>query len=108
MKIAVLKGTSLIITSLLTTTVLANDSLVSRAVSQVDVSLNSGIIAQAEQQANSNGTLDARVSQLEQKMSQVRTQTALGAYGAQTASARPQNEGCGLFFHSRYGCMESI
>lgn len=68
MKIDVLKGTSLLITSLLTTTILADDSL------------------------------DTRVGQLEQKMSQVRTQTALGAYGAQTASARPQNDGWGLFF----------
>jgi hypothetical protein len=36
---------------------------------------------------------DSRINMLEQQMKQVRTETAVGTYGARTASARPSNEG---------------
>lgn len=42
--------------------------------------------------------MDSRVTQLENQMQQVRTETAMGTYGAQTASARPEVGGCGWFF----------
>jgi len=42
--------------------------------------------------------MDSRVTQLENQMQQVRTETAMGTYGAQTASARPEVDGYGWFF----------
>ena len=41
--------------------------------------------------------MDSRVAELENKMTQVRTETASGKYGAQTASARAEVDGEGLF-----------
>lgn len=42
--------------------------------------------------------MDSRVTQLENQMQQVRTETAMGTYGANTASARPEVDGHGWFF----------
>ena len=42
--------------------------------------------------------MDSRVSQLENQMSQVRTETAMGTYGANTATARAEVDGQGWFF----------
>lgn len=42
--------------------------------------------------------MDSRVTQLENQMQQVRTETAMGTYGAQTASARAEVDGYGWFF----------
>jgi hypothetical protein len=57
--------------------------------------------------------MDTRVSQLEQQMKQVRTETAMGTYGATTAPARPAVEGHGfkfafdiLYWHTRMGGTE--
>ncbi|MDN3507672.1 MAG: Lpg1974 family pore-forming outer membrane protein [Simkaniaceae bacterium] len=57
--------------------------------------------------------MDTRVSQLEQQMNQVRTETAMGTYGATTAPARPAVEGHGfkfafdiLYWHTRMGGTE--
>jgi len=43
--------------------------------------------------------MDSRVTQLENQMQQVRTETAMGTYGAQTASARAEVDGYGWFFN---------
>ncbi len=40
---------------------------------------------------------DSRITQLEQQMKQVRTENAMGTYGAKTASARPDVDGNGWF-----------
>ena len=57
--------------------------------------------------------MDTRVSQLEQQMKQVRTETAMGTYGATTAPARPAVDGHGfkfafdiLYWHTRMGGTE--
>lgn len=57
--------------------------------------------------------MDSRVSQLENQMQQVRTETAIGTYGAQTATARAEVDGYGWFFtfdvlywHSKVGGTE--
>ena len=42
--------------------------------------------------------IDSRVTQLENQMQQVRTETAMGTYGAQTATARAEVDGYGWFF----------
>lgn len=42
--------------------------------------------------------MDSRVTQLENQMQQVRTETAMGTYGAKTATARPEVDGRGIFF----------
>lgn len=42
--------------------------------------------------------MDSRVTQLENQMQQVRTETAMGTYGAQTATARAEVDGYGWFF----------
>lgn len=42
--------------------------------------------------------MDSRVTQLENQMSQVRTETAMGTYGANTATARAEVDGYGWFF----------
>ena len=42
--------------------------------------------------------LDCRVTQLENQMQQVRTETAMGTYGPKTASARPEINGYGWLF----------
>jgi len=57
--------------------------------------------------------MDSRVSQLENQMQQVRTETAMGTYGAQTAIARPEVDGRGwfltldiLYWHAKVGGTE--
>jgi len=57
--------------------------------------------------------MDSRVSQLENQMQQVRTETAMGTYGAQTATARPEVDGRGwfltldvLYWHGKVGGTE--
>ncbi len=57
--------------------------------------------------------MDARVSQLENQMKQVRTETAMGTYGAQTATARAEVDGFGwfitadvLYWHAKVGGTE--
>lgn len=57
--------------------------------------------------------MDSRVSQLESQMQQVRTETAMGTYGAQTATARPEVDGRGwfltldiLYWHAKVGGTE--
>jgi len=57
--------------------------------------------------------MDSRVSQLENQMQQVRTETAMGTYGAQTATARPEVDGRGwfltldvLYWHAKVGGTE--
>lgn len=57
--------------------------------------------------------MDSRVSQLEDQMQQVRTETAMGTYGAQTATARPDVDGRGwflsfdiLYWHAKVGGTE--
>lgn len=42
--------------------------------------------------------MDSRVTQLESQMQQVRIETAMGTYGAQTATARAEVDGYGWFF----------
>lgn len=42
--------------------------------------------------------MDSRVTQLENQMQQVRTETAMGTYGAKTATARAEVDGYGWFF----------
>lgn len=44
------------------------------------------------------GDADSRINMLEQQMKQVRTETAVGTFGAKTASARPSNEGTDYYF----------
>lgn len=44
------------------------------------------------------GDTDTRINMLEQQMKQVRTETAVGTYGAKTASARPVNDGSEFYF----------
>ena len=57
--------------------------------------------------------LDSRVTQLENQMQQVRTETAMGTYGPKTASARPEINGYGwlfafdvLYWHPKVGGTE--
>ncbi len=57
--------------------------------------------------------MDTRVTQLENQMQQVRTETAIGTYGAQTATARPEVDGYGwnftvnaLYWHAKVGGTE--
>ena len=57
--------------------------------------------------------MDSRVTQLESQMSQVRTETAMGTYGANTASARAEVDGRGwfitadvLYWHAKVGGTE--
>jgi len=57
--------------------------------------------------------MDSRVSELENQMQQVRTETAMGTYGAQTATARPEVDGHGwylsldiLYWHAKVGGTE--
>ena len=57
--------------------------------------------------------MDSRVTQLENQMQQVRTETAMGTYGAQTASARAEVDGYGwlftfdvLYWHAKVGGTE--
>ena len=57
--------------------------------------------------------MDSRVTQLENQMQQVRTETAMGTYGAQTATARPEVDGRGwfltldvLYWHAKVGGTE--
>ncbi|MCP5503985.1 MAG: MOMP family protein [Chlamydiales bacterium] len=52
----------------------------------------------ASSTVNAAMDMDSRVTQLENQMQQVRTETAMGTYGAQTASARPEVDGYGWFF----------
>lgn len=57
--------------------------------------------------------MDSRVTQLENQMQQVRTETAIGTYGAQTATTRPEVDGYGwnftvnaLYWHAKVGGTE--
>ncbi|NGX50921.1 MAG: hypothetical protein K1060chlam2_00773 [Chlamydiae bacterium] len=57
--------------------------------------------------------MDSRVTQLEDQMTQVRTETAMGTYGANTASARAEVDGRGwyfkadlLYWHAKVGGTE--
>lgn len=57
--------------------------------------------------------MDSRVTQLETQMQQVRTETAMGTYGANTASARAEVDGQGwcfnadvLYWHAKVGGTE--
>lgn len=57
--------------------------------------------------------MDSRVTQLENQMQQVRTETAMGTYGAQTATARAEVDGYGwfitadlLYWHAKVGGTE--
>lgn len=54
--------------------------------------------------------MDSRVTQLENQMQQVRTETAMGTYGVKTATARAEVDGCGwfltfdvLYWHAKVG-----
>lgn len=57
--------------------------------------------------------METRLQQLEQQMKQVRTETAMGTYGAKTAPARPEVDGNGVFatvdvlyWHAKVGGTE--
>jgi hypothetical protein len=57
--------------------------------------------------------MDSRVTQLENQMKQVRTETAMGTFGAKTATARPEVDGKGwfitadvLYWHAKVGGTE--
>ncbi|MBI3211910.1 MAG: MOMP family protein, partial [Simkania negevensis] len=57
--------------------------------------------------------MDSRVTQLENQMKQVRTETAMGTAGALTALARPEVDGRGffitadvLYWHAKIGGTE--